>query len=97
MGSHTSLADSLANGTLPVKPSNFAALQQHIDDLTKEKFDLVRGLKEQHKVAATLAEENLLATKEFNRQVIACDTLQPHTIYYLHFFPLGPNKGVNGH
>lgn len=44
MGSHTSLADSLANGTLPAKTSHFTALQQHIDDLTKEKFELVRGL-----------------------------------------------------
>ena len=44
MGSHTSLADSLVNGTQPAKSSNFTALQQHIDDLTKEKFELVRGL-----------------------------------------------------
>ena len=44
MSSHTSLADSLANGTLPGKTSKFTALQQHIDDLTKEKFELVRGL-----------------------------------------------------
>ena len=44
LGSHTSLADSLANAAPPVKTSNFTALQQHIDDLTKEKFELVRGL-----------------------------------------------------
>lgn len=44
LGSHASLADSLANGSLPPRSSNFSALQQHIDDLTKEKFELVRGL-----------------------------------------------------
>lgn len=69
LGSHVSLADSLANGTLPAKANNFTALQQHIDDLTKEKFELVRGLREQQKVAASLAEENLLVTEDFNRQV----------------------------
>jgi len=35
----------LANGTVPAKANNFTQLQQHIDDLTKEKFELVRGLK----------------------------------------------------
>lgn len=69
LGSSASLADSLANGTVPAKSSQFTALQQHIDDLTKEKFELGRGLKEQQKMAASLAEENLLATEDFNRQV----------------------------
>lgn len=64
-----SLADSLVNGILPPKPNNFTALQQHIDDLTKEKFELGRGLKEQQRMAASLAEENLLVTEDFNRQV----------------------------
>jgi len=70
LGSHASLAESLANGTVPAKASNFTQLQQHIDDLTKEKFELMRGLKEQQKMAAGLSEENLLLTEDFNRQVI---------------------------
>lgn len=60
----------MANGTVPAKASNFTQLQQHIGDLTKEKFELVRGLKEQQKMAAGLSEENLLLTEDFNRQVI---------------------------
>jgi len=71
LGSHASLAESLANGTVPAKGNNFTQLQQHIDDLTKEKFELVRGLKEQQKMAGGLSEENLLLTEDFNRQVIA--------------------------
>jgi len=70
LGPHASLAESLANGTVPAKANNFTQLQQHIDDLTKEKFELVRGLKEQQKMAAGLSEENLLLTEDFNRQVI---------------------------
>ncbi|KAL0041136.1 hypothetical protein WJX77_006003 [Trebouxia sp. C0004] len=71
LGSHASLAESVANGTVPAKASNFTQLQQHIDDLTKEKFELVRGLKEHQKMAAGLSEENLLLTKDFNRQAEA--------------------------
>ena len=70
LGSHASLAESLANGMVPAKANNFTQLQQHIDDLTNEKFELVRGLKEQQKMAAGLSEENLLLTEDFNRQVI---------------------------
>ncbi|KAA6417082.1 MAG: hypothetical protein FRX49_12956 [Trebouxia sp. A1-2] len=66
LGSHASLAESLVNGTIPAKANNFTQLQQHIDDLTKEKFELVRGLKEQQKMAAGLSEENLLLTEDFN-------------------------------
>ncbi|KAL0045830.1 hypothetical protein WJX82_006049 [Trebouxia sp. C0006] len=71
LGSLASLAESLANGTVPAKGNNFTQLQQHIDDLTKEKFELVRGLKEQQKMAAGLSEENLLLTEDFNRQAEA--------------------------
>ncbi len=77
MGSHASLAESLANGTVPAKASNFTQLQQHIDDLTKEKFELVRGLKEQQKMAAGLSEENLLLTEDFNRQVMCRPITSP--------------------
>ena len=69
LGSHISLADSLANGGAPAGANKFTALQQHIDDLTREKFELARGLAEQQKMAASLAEENLLVTEDFNRQV----------------------------
>ncbi len=70
LGSRMSRAESVVNGTVPAKANNFTQLQQHIDDLTKEKFELVRGLKEQQKMAAGLSEENLLLTEDFNRQVI---------------------------
>ena len=84
LGSHASLAESLAYGTVPAKASNFIQLQQHIDDLTKEKFELVRGLKEQQKMAAGLSEENLFLTEDFNRQVICTPiTSSQHTNLFL--------------
>lgn len=69
----------MANGTVPAKANNFTQLQQHIDDLTKEKFELVRGLKEQQKMAAGLSEENLLLTEDFNRQVICTPVGRPRS------------------
>ena len=48
---------------------DFSALQQHIDELTQQKFELARGLDGQRKVAETLAAENLALTEDFNRQV----------------------------
>ena len=66
-----SLADSLATSSANAKASNFSTLHQHIDDLTREKFELMRGLQEQQKVVATLSDENLTISERFNRQVIA--------------------------
>jgi hypothetical protein len=49
--------------------AKFAALQQYIDELTQEKFELLRGLEVQRKLAETLASENQTLTEDFNRQV----------------------------
>ena len=48
---------------------DFAALQQHIDELTQQKFELTRGLTGQQKMAQELAEENRNMAEDFNRQV----------------------------
>ena len=50
-------------------PKEFAALQQHIDELTQQKFELSRGLTAQQKMAQELAEENRNMAEDFNRQV----------------------------
>eukprot|EP00891_Asterochloris_glomerata_P000864 jgi/Astpho2/864/fgenesh1_pg.00016_%23_77_t len=55
-------------GSTGSEATGMSALQQHIDDLTQEKFDLVRGLKEQQRLAGVLADENQAMTDEFNRQ-----------------------------
>lgn len=47
----------------------FAALQQHIDDLTGERFALLRGLDGQRGVTEALTAENQALVEDFNRQV----------------------------
>ena len=49
--------------------ARFAALQQHIDELTREKYELLRGMAGQRKVAETLEAENQAVMDDFNRQV----------------------------
>ena len=44
-------------------------LQQHIDELTQQKFELARGLEKQQQLAASLAAENQQLLDDFNRQV----------------------------
>ncbi|GMH40819.1 hypothetical protein BSKO_08723 [Bryopsis sp. KO-2023] len=46
----------------------FASLQQHIDTLTQEKFELQRGLDTQMKLTQSLSEENQNFTEHCNRQ-----------------------------
>ena len=53
----------------PGRAKEFAALQQHIDDLTQHKFEVQRGLAAQQRVAQELSEENKTLTEDFNRQV----------------------------
>eukprot|EP00884_Botryococcus_braunii_P021913 jgi/Botrbrau1/8405/Bobra.0237s0026.1 len=48
--------------------ANFSALQQYIDELTQEKFELLRALEVQRKLGETLASENQTLTEDFNRQ-----------------------------
>jgi hypothetical protein len=44
-------------------------LQQYIDDLTQEKYELQRGMEQQSKLAASLASENEQLTQDFNNMV----------------------------
>lgn len=47
----------------------FAALQQHIDELTAEKYELLRGMAVQQKVTETLEAQNQAIAEDFNRHV----------------------------
>ena len=49
----------------------FKALQQHIDELTQEKYELMRGLSTQRKVQESLEAESERFASDFNRQAIA--------------------------
>ena len=53
----------------------FKALQQHIDELTHEKYELIRGLAMQRKVQESLEAESERFADDFNRQVFHCPTL----------------------
>ncbi|KAG8369744.1 hypothetical protein BUALT_Bualt14G0045600 [Buddleja alternifolia] len=53
----------------PQKPNeDFAALEQHIEDLTQEKFSLQRALEASRALAESLASENSTLTDSFNQQ-----------------------------
>lgn len=47
---------------------NFTTLQQHIDELTQEKFELQRGMDTQGKLTQSLAQENQILAEQFNKQ-----------------------------
>ncbi|CAL5416538.1 unnamed protein product [Camellia sinensis] len=47
---------------------NFAALEQHIEDLTQEKFSLQRALEASRTLAESLASENSALTDSYNQQ-----------------------------
>ncbi|KZV15258.1 hypothetical protein F511_27540 [Dorcoceras hygrometricum] len=47
---------------------DFAALEQHIEDLTQEKFSLQRALESSRALAESLASENSTLTESFNQQ-----------------------------
>eukprot|EP00252_Welwitschia_mirabilis_P024781 TRINITY_DN7466_c0_g2_i1.p1 TRINITY_DN7466_c0_g2~~TRINITY_DN7466_c0_g2_i1.p1 ORF type:complete len:722 (+),score=199.44 TRINITY_DN7466_c0_g2_i1:568-2733(+) len=52
----------------PQKNDDFAALEQHIEDLTQEKFALQRALDSSRALAESLAQENSSLTDAFNQQ-----------------------------
>ena len=56
----------------------FRALQEHIDELTREKYELLRGLATQRKVQESLEEESERFASDFNRQ--ASTEPAPHTM-----------------
>ena len=52
------------------EPNQFQVLQDHIDELTREKFELRRGLEQQQGIAAALASENQRLLDDYNQQVV---------------------------
>lgn len=68
-------------GLPPLPPSassrqQFSALQQHIDELTDEKMELMRGLQQQVKINEALTEENSALAEQYNAQGKLVDELQ---------------------
>ncbi|KAI3983190.1 hypothetical protein MKX01_039681 [Papaver californicum] len=53
---------------LPKHDENFAALEQHIEDLTQEKFSLQRSLDASRTLSESLAAENSSLTDSYNQQ-----------------------------
>ncbi|KAG0451333.1 hypothetical protein HPP92_013733 [Vanilla planifolia] len=53
---------------IPKKDETFSALEQHIEDLTQEKFALQRALDTSRTVAESLATENSSLTESYNQQ-----------------------------
>ncbi|XP_026422076.1 protein BLISTER-like [Papaver somniferum] len=53
---------------LPKHDENFAALEQHIEDLTQEKFSLQRSLDASRSLSESLAAENSSLTDSYNQQ-----------------------------
>ncbi|KAK1304739.1 hypothetical protein QJS10_CPB11g00628 [Acorus calamus] len=58
------------------KDENFGALEQHIEDLTQEKFSLQRALETSRALAESLAAENSSLTESFNQQGIVVNQLK---------------------
>ncbi|XP_028786492.1 protein BLISTER isoform X1 [Neltuma alba] len=52
----------------PTQNEDFAALEQHIEDLTQEKFSLQRALEASRSLAESLAAENSSLTDNYNQQ-----------------------------
>ncbi|XP_026435870.1 protein BLISTER-like [Papaver somniferum] len=53
---------------LPKHDENFAALEQHIEDLTQEKFSMQRSLDASRSLSESLAAENSSLTDSYNQQ-----------------------------
>lgn len=56
-------------GEVPSEGKQFEMLHQHIDELTREKFELARGLQKQQQMSSSLAEENQRLLDDYNDQV----------------------------
>ncbi|OWM84258.1 protein BLISTER isoform X2 [Punica granatum] len=61
---------------LPKQDEDFAALEQHIEDLTQEKFSLQRALEASRALAESLASENSSLTDSYNQQRGAVNQLK---------------------
>ncbi|CAO2838435.1 unnamed protein product [Amaranthus hypochondriacus] len=62
--------------TLPKQNEDFAALEQHIEDLTQEKFSLQRTLEASKVLAESLAAENSSLTESYNQQASIVNQLK---------------------
>ncbi|KAK6929662.1 hypothetical protein RJ641_003756 [Dillenia turbinata] len=60
----------------PKQDDDFAALEQHIEDLTQEKFSLQRALEASQTLADSLAAENSSLTDSYNQQGIVVHQLK---------------------
>ncbi|KAH7352020.1 hypothetical protein KP509_19G025300 [Ceratopteris richardii] len=58
------------------KHDDFAALEQHIDELTQEKFALQRALEAARSLADSLTQQNSVLTEDFNSQGAIINQLQ---------------------
>ncbi|EFJ51040.1 hypothetical protein VOLCADRAFT_88274, partial [Volvox carteri f. nagariensis] len=77
-GAHTAGANAHGpgGGSSGVSQAQFAALQQHIDELTEEKLALMRGLQQQTRINEQLAEENEELMRQYNARGAAMEELQ---------------------
>ncbi|KAF7837380.1 Protein BLISTER [Senna tora] len=60
----------------PTQNEDFAALEQHIEDLTQEKYSLQRALEASRSLAESLAAENSSLTDNYNQQRIVVNQLK---------------------
>ncbi|KAG6546706.1 hypothetical protein Mapa_011895 [Marchantia paleacea] len=58
---------------------DFSMLEQHIEDLTQEKFSLQRGLDAARALADTLVQENSALTEDYNKQGALVNELKDET------------------
>lgn len=58
------------------RQQQFAALQQHIDELTEEKLALLRGMSQQSRMVQGLQEENEALTEQYNARGALVDQLR---------------------
>ncbi|XP_008795781.2 protein BLISTER-like [Phoenix dactylifera] len=70
--------DMQSDHNIPIlkKDEDFAALEQHIEDLTQEKFSLQRALDTSRTLAESLAAENSSLTESYNQQGKAISQLK---------------------
>ncbi|KAL6762308.1 hypothetical protein V8C86DRAFT_2519926, partial [Haematococcus lacustris] len=79
--SHHPSSSSLAAGR-EANASAVASLQLHIDELTREKLELSRGLETQYKMQLALSEENETLADRLNAQGKTLDGLQQQVAKY---------------
>lgn len=69
VNSYSSIDSKSAAGSHVDEDKAFGMLHTHIDELTREKFELARGLTKQQEMSASLAQENQRLLDDYNDQV----------------------------